>query len=136
MNFMDILIEALWKELDDPAKIRECLYLLIMDLASNCEKLSTRKSWEMIAALVAFVSKEEKFPSEDEISGFKAEINSQHRGSEIRTSNFLTSLKLYELGEAELREFLSMDAWRGLPGFSEENRDMAREHKGRKTFLV
>jgi hypothetical protein len=90
-----------------------------MDLAVRSTKVSERKAWETISLLIAIVSKTGRFPVEADLKTVRSQVNSLHREKENRTSDLIFTLKMFELGERELREFLSAKAWDGLPGFGE-----------------
>jgi len=121
MNFMDVLVDCLQQEMEDPRRVREVLYFLVMDLALKSKKLTERKAWEILGSLIAIVAKTKSFPDFATIKGVSSKINSEHRERIPRTSESLFSLKWFELGEASVKEFLSSQAWKGLPGFGEEN---------------
>jgi hypothetical protein len=45
----------------------------------------------------------------------------------------MTSLKMFELGEASVREYLDADAWKGMPGFGPDEKESWKKPK-RVTF--
>ena len=120
MKFIDILVARLREELDQPARIREILISLCMELAVKSTTLPERKAWEIISLLISFVSKSGVFPDPTQILRIRSLVNSQHRESSYRTSDLMFTLKMFELGEHTLKEFLSKNAWDGMPGFGEQ----------------
>jgi hypothetical protein len=128
-NLQDILVEALQRAASKPEISREVLYFLVMDSALKCDKLSERKAWELIAHLIASISKHHRFPDGAELSRLQAGINARHRSRKEGTSDLLTSLKMFELGEASVREFLDADAWKGMPGFDPDEKGSFRRPK-------
>ena len=119
MKFIDFFVEQAQRAMSDTRQMREVLYFLIMDQALKSKNLSSRKAWEVIGSLVAFVGKNGKFPDAGKIRRFKSSINSKHRNLEPRTSSVLESLKMFELGELSLKKFLEKAAWKGFPGVDE-----------------
>jgi hypothetical protein len=119
LRIIDLIIDKLESEFNNPARMREILITLVMDLAVRSTTISERKAWETISLLISAVSKTGKFPDEETLQTIKASISSLHRNREERTSSLIFSLKMFELGEHELREFLQARAWDGLPGFGE-----------------
>jgi hypothetical protein len=124
LKFIDILIETLEREISNPSQIKEILYFLIMDLALKSNKLSERKAWETIASLVSLVWSTKRFPSADDLTTLRSEVNSLHRNKNDRTSFIFDSLKMFELGEASVRKFLHEKAWKGLAGFDDDGKPL------------
>lgn len=119
MRIIDLIIDKLESEFNNPARIREILITLVMDLAVRSTTISERKAWETISLLISAVSKTGRFPDDETLQLFKSSINSIHRDNKERSSDLIFTLKMFELGEQEMREFLSNRAWDGLPGFGE-----------------
>lgn len=116
----DFFISYLLKKIQTPTQIKEILFFFCMELALKSNKLSKRKSWELIACLISETWGLGVFPPNSKIDILKKNINSLHRNRESRTSEILDSLKMFELGEAELKKFFSATAWKGFPGFTED----------------
>ena len=135
-SLQDLLTEALQRAASKPEISREVLYFLVMDSALKCSKLSERKAWELIAHLIALIGKHHRFPSDAELSRLKSDLNARHRSRHEGTSDMLTSLKMFELGEASVREYLDADAWKGMPGFDPDEKESSKVKKPRRvTFL-
>jgi translation elongation factor EF-G len=135
MKFIDAFVEAALKELSSPQRRYEMLISLVVENAVQASSLSERKAWELASSLIATIFKSRSFPSLKELSAIRADINSIHRGSEIRTSDFITSLKMFELGERAVREFLHEGAWDGMPEVDSEGRSLQDPpHGGTLTF--
>jgi hypothetical protein len=120
MKFIDILVEVCRDATSSPVRIKELLFFFTMDLALKSKKLSERKAWETLGSLISLIFKQKRFPNSAEIDLVKNQVNSLHREKNTRTSDVLFSLKMFELGEAEVKKFFNSRAWKGMPGFKED----------------
>ena len=117
MNFIDALVDSLLSQVKDPRQMREVLYLLVMEQSLKAKNLKAKKAWMMIGSLISFAGRESRFPTTAEIATLQSSINSSIREKIIRTSDCLFSLRMFELGEREVKKFFNNTAWQGLPGW-------------------
>ena len=117
MKFIDILYETLLKEFRSPSQQFELITLLLMDMALKANTIKQRKSWMIVAALIVKMKSSRVFPSNEEISSIKADVNRTCRDTPPCTAGTLYSVEEIELSERAVKKFLAEHAWEGLPGF-------------------
>jgi hypothetical protein len=124
-----IILEEIWQRISDPLQLQEIVFTILAELMVRSPSLSERKGWYLVSSLTHAVAAKKSMPSREDLLALRGAASEAFRNREIRTSDQLWSLKLFELGERAVREFLERHAWDGMPGFEDQEDSQSRKSR-------